>query len=149
MSTHQIAKPHAHTPRIHVHVQALRLCQFDARHDARVTIAPAVVFGLALQPCTRLTPLETGAGVFAVCLRYRSTCLVAAGRIDFAGNNTHFGARFGVVGSGLIEGILVEGYGGRVVVLAENGPELLDVWGDGEDGYISLIEGLYIRTGRL
>lgn len=90
MSSQQIAEAHAHTSRIYIHIQALRLCQLDTPHDARVAIAPAVILGLVLQPCTRLTPLETGAGVCAVIsLRYRSTRLVAARRVDFASYDTH------------------------------------------------------------
>ena len=73
ISAQQIAEPHAHTPRIDIHIQALRLCRLDTPHNTRVTIASAVVLGLVLQPCTRLTPLEVGAGVLAiVCFRYRT-----------------------------------------------------------------------------
>lgn len=102
MGSQQIAKAHAQTPRIHIHVQALRLCQLDAPHDARVAVTPAVVFGLVLQPCTRLTALATGTGVFAiVCLRYRSARLVAAGRVYFTCDDTHVAEeRWSVLSSG-------------------------------------------------
>ena len=90
MSAQQIAEPHAHTPRIHIHVQALRLRQLDASHDARVAIAPVVVLILLLQPCTSLTPFETGPGVLAVvCFGHCAARVVAAGRVDFAVNDTH------------------------------------------------------------
>ena len=123
MSVHQIAEPHAHTPRIHIHVQALRLCQLDSPHDARVAIAPAVVFGLVFQPCTRLTPFETGAGVLAVVgFRYRSARLVATGRVDFAGDDTHVGLG-GQACSLCVDGQMIVEEGRRVVVvLIKGGP---------------------------
>jgi hypothetical protein len=97
MSGHQIVKVHAQTLRIVMHIHALCLRHCDGSNTAHVAVTPGHMFSPHLQPCTRFTILERGAGVFAiVCTGDVAERRVAAGRVDFAGHDTHlWGRRLG------------------------------------------------------
>ena len=65
MSARQIVDPNAHTPRIDIHVQTLRLGQCDPSHDARIAVTSRKVLILVSETGKWVTHGETIAGFWA------------------------------------------------------------------------------------
>lgn len=101
-----------------MHIHALCLRHRDGRNATHVAVAPGRVFSPDFQPCTRLTLLVTGAGVFAIIrFGHEAGHRVAAGWVDFAGDDAHLLDACGLFG----ETSCLKKSRQEVVVLAADG----------------------------